>query len=154
MSVLDDKLFACHTTSGYTEPEWREILAHVVRKLEIFLGQPVAVHQVNFYPDGCAGDISSPQEFAGLLKLLWFGRIGVTVVGNDEATVLEATLFLHGAGKRLVAIDGNAFLWLLYERLATGEFGWTMKWLDDEFAEYETGGTEPVSAYKPSRESK
>ena len=144
MSALDDKLFSCHTTPGYTEAEWREILAYVVRKLETFLGQPVAVHQVDCFPTGLAGDISSPNTFAGVMQLSWFGRIGVTVVGNDEATVLEATLFLHGAGKRLVAIDGNAYLWLMYEKLPTGEFNWTMKWMDDEFGEYESWGTEPT----------
>jgi hypothetical protein len=145
MSAIDDKLFNCHTTPGYSEAEWREILDHVVRKLEVFLGQSVAVHQVDFYPTGLAGDISSAEAFAGLLQMSWFGRIGVTVVGNDEATVLEATLFLCGAGKRLVAIDGNAYLWLVYEKHSTGEFGWTMKWLDDEFGEYESWGTEPGS---------
>lgn len=145
MSALDNKLFACHTTSGYTESEWREILSHVVPRLEIFLGQSVAVHKIDFYANGLAGDISSPQEFAGRLKLSWFGRIGVTVVGKNEATVLEATLFVRGADKRLVAIDGNAYLWLFYEKLATGEFGWAMKWLHDEYGEYESWGTEPAS---------
>src|SRR4051794_14825566 len=100
MADLDRKLFACHSTAGYTESEWREILEHVVGKLQAYLGQPVAVNDVAYYPDGFAGDIENPSPFAGPLRVSWFGRIGVTIVGHKEATVLEATIFLRAAGKR------------------------------------------------------
>jgi hypothetical protein len=139
VSELDRKLFACHRSPGYTESEWREIVSHVVGKLENTLAQPVGLSGVDFFPDGFAGDIKSLQPFAGLLGLSWFGRIGATVVGRREATFVEATIFLRGVGERLVTSSGKAYLWLRYEEAAPGVFGWREPiWLPDEFGEYES----------------
>ncbi len=107
-------------------------------KLEATLAQPIRSSALKFFPDGFAGDIDSPQPFSGTIRLSWFGRIGATVVGSREATVLEATLFLRGAGKRLVAFDGEAYLWLTYGESEPGKFGWSRPtWLMDEYSEHE-----------------
>lgn len=138
MADLDRKLFACHREGPYSETGWQEILRHVVGKLEEFLEQPVAVDDMVVYPNGFAGDISSPRPFAGPLRLSWFGRIGVTIVGHREETVLDARLFLRGCGKRLVARDGHALLYLHYGEQALGRFGWSpLEWDQDVYGEFE-----------------
>jgi hypothetical protein len=138
VSEFDRRLFACHREGPYAEAEWREILQHVVGKLEAFLEQPVEVADMEFFPDGFAGDIRSPRPFAGALRLDWFGRIGVTVVGHKEATVLDARIFLRGGGKRLVAIDGHALFYLQYQERAPDEFGWSpLEWDRDVYGEFE-----------------
>jgi hypothetical protein len=137
MVDLDRKLFTCHREGPYTEAEWQAILAHVVGKLEQFLEQPVAVSEIQYYADGFAGNIASPAPFAGLLKLSWFGRIGVVVIGHKEATDLSAWLFFRGFGKRMVAIDGKALLYLNYRAQSPGKYEWTAVWSKDEYEEFE-----------------
>lgn len=138
MSRLDAKLFAAHLTTGYTEAEWREIAAHVVGKLEAFLGQPVTASGMSFSARGFNGDIDGSILIPGRLELSWFGRIGVDVLGHDEETALQAFIFLRGAGKRLVTIDGKSHLYLRYQESSPGEFGWTtFEWDEDTFGEYE-----------------
>jgi hypothetical protein len=48
MEDLDRKLFVSHREGPYSEAEWRQILAHVVGKLEAFLQQPVTVSIMKF----------------------------------------------------------------------------------------------------------
>lgn len=138
MSDLDQKLLHCHRTRGYAESEWREIAEHVIGKLAVALGDSIATSEMEFSPHGFSGDIESIGPFAGEIKLSWFGRIGATVVGRDEATALEAIIFVRGCGQRLVTADGGAYLWLVYGEQAPGEFGWSApRWLADEYGEYE-----------------
>lgn len=138
MSDYDQKLFACHKDGPYSVEEWKGIFAHIITKLETFLEQPVQIQKMDFFLDGFAGDICSPQPFGGLLKYEWFGRIGATVVGNNEATVLEAFLFIRACGKRLVAIDGHAYLYLEYIEQTPDTYVWSPpKWEKDEFGEFE-----------------
>lgn len=137
MADLDEKLFSCHRDGPYSEKEWREILSHVISKLEVFLGQPVETSEMEFFPSGPAGDIASPVPVLGLLELSWFGRIGVTVVGHNEATDLSAWIFFRGFGKRLVAIDGKAFLYLGYRKQENGQYEWHAEWDDDIYEEFE-----------------
>jgi hypothetical protein len=135
---LDRKLFACHRGGPYAEAEWLEMLHHVVGALEVFLEQPVKVTDMSFFLDGFAGDISSPQPFAGRLRLEWFGRIGVTAVGHRAATVCDARIFLRAAGKRLIAGDGHALLYLHYLEHSPGQYGWSpIEWDRDEYGEFE-----------------
>lgn len=141
MFHLDAKLFATHRSSGYIEDEWREILGHLVGKLEEFLGQPVATSDIRIWPKGLAGEIACPVPFAGLLEFSWFGRIGVTVLGHDERTYPEVAIFLRAAGKRLVTIGGRAFLLLEYQELEADGCGWTApEWWADDLGEYQDWG--------------
>lgn len=138
VAELDRKLFSCHSDGPYADAEWEEILQHAVGALEAFLEQPVRVADMRFFPDGFAGDISSPQPFSGRLRLEWFGRIGVTVVGRRDATVLDARIFLRGGGKRLITSDGHGLLYLHYSEHAPGQYGWSpVEWDRDEYGEFE-----------------
>lgn len=138
MSDLDQKLFACHLTAGYSEPEWRDIWAHLLAKLVTKLRQPIITGDVQFSPDCLAGDIQSDDNVDKSLSPSWFGRMSATVVAKRETTAVEATLFLRAFGKRLIAIDGFAYVWLWYERLPDGKYDWSdARWMKDEFGEYE-----------------
>ncbi|MCA9068766.1 MAG: hypothetical protein KDA84_07575 [Planctomycetaceae bacterium] len=137
MADLDEKLFSFHHFGPYSDDEWREILSHVVSKLEVFLGQPVETSDMQFFPNGPAGDIASPTTALGLFQLSWFGRIGVTVTGDQEATDLSARIFFRGFGKRLVAIDGKAFLYLGYRKWENENYEWRAEWDEDIYGEFE-----------------
>ena len=138
MFHLDAKLSAAQESSEFAEAEWREIMEHVIGKLEAFLGQPVATSNMNLRSNGFDGDIESPTPFAGRLHLSWFGRIGTDGFHHDGSRVLVAFIFLRGAGKRLVAISGQAYLYLQYKELEAGVFGWIEpEWDKDVFGEFE-----------------
>ena len=137
MNDLDRKLFACHEAGPYSEAEWQGILNHVIRKLELFLDQPVVTSDMQIDGNGFAGDIGSATPFGGVLQFSWFGRIGATMLGANETTDLSAWVFFRGYGKRLVAIDDNAFLSLRYREIEPGRYGWTAEWSTDEHREFE-----------------
>ena len=137
MAYLDEKLFSSHKNGPYSEVEWQEILAYVLKKLGEFLEQPVQTSEMQFFPNGFAGDIESPTTCFGLFQISWFGRIGVTVVGDKEGTDLSAWIFFRGFGKRLVAVDDKAFLYLGYRKQNNGEYEWIAEWDDDIYGEFE-----------------
>jgi hypothetical protein len=138
MTEIDRRLFSCHVDGPYADEEWRAIIGHVIGKLEEFLGQPVVASDIQLYGDGFAGDIACASSFGGKLQLSWFGRIGAMVLGDREMTDLSAWLFLRGYGKRLVAIGGEAFLYLNYREIKPGHYGWSAEWDRDEHHEFES----------------